>query len=114
MYYLDLFKEVQELLDFPIPQGQNIKTSKTGQAVRAVFKAIVNGLQRGEKVRVAGFGTFSIRIREPRKNHWFEYDPVTKQRYMVEAMEPAKKYVHFSPTAGLRKFVNEGLDDGIE
>ena len=42
--------------------------SRTGAhaAVRAVFAAIANALAAGERVAIAGFGTFSTRQRAPR------------------------------------------------
>lgn len=111
MKYPELFREVRELLDLPLKQGQNDKVGLPGQVVRAIFKAIVDGLQRGEKVEITGFGTFTVRTRKAQKNRWFVHDPVTKGYIAMHVDQPPKKYVHFKPHGSLKTFVGV-KDDG--
>jgi len=44
----------------------NLSRSAAGEAVNAVFDAIVAGVARGKRVTVVGFGTFSPRKRKAR------------------------------------------------
>lgn len=105
---LMLANEIRYLLDMPI--GRRYWESKPYIIVNAVIKAITEALLRGEKVQVMGFGTFRVKTHPPRRHYtnYFFYD---KGRYTEILTLPPKKYVHFSPTRGLRNFVEEGCKD---
>ncbi|MGE5130391.1 MAG: HU family DNA-binding protein [Sphingomonadaceae bacterium] len=44
----------------------NLSRSEAGEAVNAVFEAIVTGVAKGNRVTVVGFGTFMPRKRKAR------------------------------------------------
>lgn len=111
-YYRDLYNEVQELVDLPIPKGRHIQCGTTAKAVKGIFKTIEKALRRGETVQIVGFGTFKLAKIAPRKNHWLMHDPVTGGYMMLpNAKEKAKTYVKFTPSRDLKRFVSEGVED---
>jgi DNA-binding protein HU-beta len=80
-------------------------------AVDAVFGGasrpglIAEALRRGERVQVAGFGTFWVRQRAARVGH----DPRTRQKIDI----PAAAAPAFRPATGLREHVKQdGLRTG--
>lgn len=74
--------------------------SKTGitkkdskEAVKATLEAVAGFLRDGDSVAVAGFGTFSVRERAPRKG---------RDLRTGEAIDiPARPYVRFKASRGL-------------
>jgi len=75
--------------------GLTKKTSR--QAVGAITSVISDGLARGERVTLIGFGTFWVMERKARRGR----NPQTGQTIQV----PAKKVPRFRPGKGLRKAV---------
>ena len=75
--------------------GLTKKTSR--QAVGAITSVITDGLARGERVTLVGFGTFWVMERKARRGR----NPQTGQTIQV----PAKKVPRFRPGKGLRKAV---------
>ena len=69
--------------------ANNLKLSKTDatKAVDAVIGAIENGLKKGEKVVLTGFGTFEVKTRAARQGK----HPKTGATIEI----PASKAVHF-------------------
>ena len=55
-------------------------------------------LSQGERIEIRGFGSFEVRLREPRIAH----NPKTGERVDL----PARKVVHFKPGVELRNRVN--------
>lgn len=49
------------------------------RAVEAVFQSIVDGVQRDQKVAIAGFGTFKKKHRKARKG----MNPITRQEIQI-------------------------------
>jgi len=66
-------------------------------AVDAVFNAITEALEKGEDVRLVGFGTFSVRTRAARKGR----NPRTGATINI----PAKKVPVFRAGKGLKEAV---------
>jgi integration host factor subunit beta len=66
--------------------------------VDAVFSAILEALQRGDKIELRGFGSFRIRERGSRTGR----NPKTGEGVVV----PAKKVPHFKPGKELRELIN--------
>jgi DNA-binding protein HU-beta len=64
------------------------------RAVDAVFEAISNALQNGEKVQLVGFGNFEVRERSARKGR----NPQTGEEIDI----PASKIPAFKPGKSLR------------
>ena len=66
----------------------------SGKAIDAVVSAISDCLARGEKVTLAGFGTFRVTKRKARRG----VNPQTRKSIQI----PAKKVPKFVPGKGLR------------
>jgi integration host factor subunit beta len=66
--------------------------------VDAVFSAILEALQRGDKIELRGFGSFRVRERGSRTGR----NPKTGEGVVV----PAKKVPHFKPGKELRELIN--------
>lgn len=64
------------------------------KALNAVFEVMADGLAGGEKVPVAGFGTFEVRHRAARQG----VNPATKEKIEI----PASKTVGFKPSPKLK------------
>ena len=65
------------------------------QAVEAVFDAISQALQNGEKVQLVGFGNFEVRERNARKGR----NPQTGEEIDI----PASKVPAFKPGKALKE-----------
>ena len=68
-------------------------------ATDSFLGAIAAGLENGNKVKIAGFGTFYVKNKRARKG----MNPKTGERIQVQA----KKYPAFKPSPELRDSVNE-------
>ncbi|SET52883.1 HU family DNA-binding protein [Paenibacillus sp. NFR01] len=86
----DLINVVTEATELP-------KKDAT-KAVEAVFEAITNALQSGDKVQLVGFGNFEVRERSARKGR----NPQSGEEIEI----PASKVPAFKP--------GKALKDGIK
>lgn len=67
--------------------GITIKEAAT--AFDAVIDAITDGLKRGEKIQISGFGTFEVKVKEAREG----INPKTGERIQIETTKlPAFKF----------------------
>jgi DNA-binding protein HU-beta len=82
----DLITQVAEMAE--------ISKKDATKAVDAVFEAISNALQKGEKVQLVGFGNFEVRERSARKGR----NPQTGEEIDI----PASKVPAFKPGKSLR------------
>ncbi len=58
------------------------------KAVKAVFDSITDGLVKGDKVQLVGFGTFEVRSRKEREGR----NPATGEKIKIQALKvPAFK-----------------------
>ena len=74
-------------------------------AVKTILDAMSDALERGHRIEIRGFGSFSLHFRPPRQGR----NPKTG-----EAVALAGKYVpHFKPGKDLRERVNDGADKPI-
>ena len=73
------------------------KANLTNKASRESVDALLNGIKRGEKVVITGFGTFSIRNREARSGR----NPKTGERITISA----RKAPGFTPGKTLKRVV---------
>ncbi len=74
-------------------------TKKEAQAaVEAVFEAIAGALEKGDEVRVIGFGTFKVAERAAREGK----NPQTGAKIKI----PAKKVARFVPGKALKDAIN--------
>lgn len=70
-------------------------------AVKEILEQMAQTLQKGERIEIRGFGSFSLHYRAPRVGR----NPKTGERVELEG-----KYVpHFKPGKELRDRVNESL-----
>ena len=70
------------------------------QIVDQVFQILKETLERGEKVKISGFGNFVTREKRPRKGR----NPQTGEQVMISG----RRVLTFKPSAILRKVVNQG------
>ena len=95
----DLVHAVAGELDVPI--------SRAGEAVDAVLHVIERGLQDGQEVRLAGFGTFAVSTRKATTGR----NPRTGEVIAV----PSTRSVKFRPGKPLRDAVSgTGLREQVE
>ena len=87
-----------ELIDVVAEATESSKAA-AGQALDAVIDAISQALQKGEEVRLVGFGTFSVKERAAGKGR----NPATGEEIDI----PASKSVRFKPGAQLKTIVNK-------
>ncbi|MFQ5646888.1 MAG: HU family DNA-binding protein [bacterium] len=50
-----------------LSKRQNITKKKSSCAVNVIFQSITKALERGDKVELRGFGSFTVRSRQSRK-----------------------------------------------
>ena len=67
-------------------------------AVREIFEIMIETLSAGDRIEIRGFGSFEVRIHEPRVAH----NPKTGEQVSLSR----RKVVHFNPGVELRDRVN--------
>ncbi|MBQ6004793.1 MAG: HU family DNA-binding protein [Selenomonadaceae bacterium] len=77
--------------DIPIKQVEKI--------FREVFATISRELERGERVQIVGFGTFSVKERLPRRGR----NPRTGEPIDL----PPTKHVHFKQGRKIKELLND-------
>jgi len=75
----------QELIE-KVALDVDISKKKAGDAVNAVFDTIRLSLEKGEKITMVGFGTFSVAKRAARKG----LNPATGQKIDIPATKVPK------------------------
>jgi integration host factor subunit alpha len=70
------------------------------QIVDQVFQILKETLEKGEKVKISGFGNFVTREKRPRKGR----NPQTGEEMKISG----RRVLNFKPSAMLRKAVNQG------
>ena len=70
------------------------------QIVDQVFQILKETLERGEKVKISGFGNFVTREKRPRKGR----NPKTGEEMVISG----RRVLSFKASAMLRKVVNQG------
>ena len=82
-----------------VAEAASISKKDAETAVSAVIESITNTLANGEKVQLAGFGTFEVRERSERVGR----DPRTSQEITI----PASKAPAFKAGRALKDSVNQ-------
>ncbi|MGN0901680.1 MAG: HU family DNA-binding protein [Succinivibrio sp.] len=67
-------------------------------AVREIFEVMIETLSAGDRIEIRGFGSFEVRIHEPRIAH----NPKTGEQVNLGR----RRVVHFKPGVELRNKVN--------
>ncbi|OGL47045.1 MAG: integration host factor subunit beta [Candidatus Schekmanbacteria bacterium RBG_16_38_11] len=88
----DLIEKVSEKVSF-------LNKKQTDKVVNRIFDNIRTALAKGDKVEIRGFGSFTIRNRDPREGR----NPLTGEKVSV----PAKKVPFFRAGKELKKMVDK-------
>jgi integration host factor subunit alpha len=80
-----------------ICEKSRISNGEAINIVEATFEIIKASLQRGEPVKISGFGGFVVRTRQPRKGR----NPQTGAEIVI----PERRVLTFKPSALMRKTV---------
>ena len=87
-----------QLIDV-VARESELTKKKAECAVNAVLSAIENALADGEKVQIAGFGTFEVKERAERVGR----NPATRETITI----PASKHPAFTAGKALKEKVNQ-------
>lgn len=71
---------------------------EAGEIVEAVFDSIKANVERGEKVKLSGFGNFVVREKRPRKGR----NPQTGNELVISS----RRVLTFRPSQVLKKALN--------
>jgi len=71
--------------------------------VDQLFQILKETLEKGEKVKISGFGNFLIREKRPRKGR----NPQTGEAVTISR----RRVLKFNPSAKLRKVVNQEVEE---
>ncbi len=82
-----------------VAEAAGLKKKDAEKAVNAVFASLQNALCEGDKVQIAGFGTFKVKERKERTGR----NPRTKAEIIV----PASKAPAFVPAKTFKDAVNK-------
>ena len=77
----------------------NLSKKESAAIINEIFEIIKETLERGEKVKISGFGNFIVRQKEPRKGR----NPQTGDELEISA----RKIVTFKPSQILKSALNE-------
>jgi len=90
MTKIDIIQDVYEKLGFSKKDSANI--------VESVFEIMKDGLARGEKIKISGFGNFSVKNKKSRRGR----NPQTGSEIEISA----RKVLTFKSSQVLRKTLN--------
>lgn len=88
-------KELSELLG----EKSLFSPSKCSEFVDIVFEVMAETLERGEKIKISGFGNFTVHEKEARRGR----NPQTSERIEIAA----RRVMKFKPSLLLRKALNK-------
>ena len=80
-----------------IAEQAGVSKKQADRCLKAFIEALVDALQKGEKVAIPGFGIFQVKERAARKGR----NPKTGEEITI----PARKVVHFKPAKQLRELI---------
>ena len=82
-----------------IAEKTGLTKADSTRALDAVFEAVTKALKKGERVPIAGFGTFNVVKRKAREGR----NPQTGETVKIAA----RKAVTFKPGTALKEVVNK-------
>ncbi len=85
-----------ELVDL-VAEKAGMSKKDSEKAVKAVLESITDGLVKGDKVQLVGFGTFEVRSRKEREGR----NPATGEKIKIKAL----KVPAFKPGKALKEKV---------
>lgn len=103
MNHRTILNELSDILELPRLHANG----ESWRILNAILKTITSALQRGETVKIHGFGIFSIRTRPAHRCYSYFYPCLGKGQHGEIGMRPAKQYVHFQPSKVLLRMLNE-------
>jgi integration host factor subunit alpha len=74
---------------------------ESAESVEQVFEIMKEAIEKGEKIKISGFGNFVVREKRPRKGR----NPKTGEELMISA----RRVLTFKPSAVLREGTNQGI-----
>ena len=90
-----------ELIERLADKTRHVPAKDVELAIKEMLEQMAQTLQRGERIEIRGFGSFSLHYRAPRVGR----NPKTGETVKLDG-----KYVpHFKPGKELRERVNESL-----
>ncbi|MFT5839450.1 MAG: integration host factor subunit beta [Flavobacteriales bacterium] len=91
-----------ELIERLADKMRQVPSKDVELSIKEMLEQMAQTLQKGERIEIRGFGSFSLHYRAPRVGR----NPKTGETVKLDG-----KYVpHFKPGKGLRERVNESLD----
>jgi integration host factor subunit alpha len=87
----EMVKIICEKIGFGLKESTEI--------VEQLFEIMKETLERGEKIKISGFGNFNIRTKPPRKGR----NPKTGEEIVISG----RRVVTFKPSVMLRKVLNQ-------
>lgn len=87
-----------QMIEKLIMKYMDINPKLIDVCVREIFEAMIESLAKGERIEIRGFGSFEIRIRQPREAH----NPKTGAKVSLDE----RRVVHFKPGIELKSRVN--------
>jgi len=88
----DIIARIYEKVGFSKKEAMDI--------VEATFELIKNNLERGEKVKISGFGNFVVNQKRPRRGR----NPQTGEEITIMG----RRILTFKPSQTLKKSLNNG------
>ena len=82
-----------------LAEKHNLSKAEAERVLKDVFRLISEALDKGERVHIPGFGTFTVKERAERKGR----NPRTGEPMVI----PARKVVAFKPSKALKTEVND-------
>ncbi len=99
--YREVAMTKSELIERLALKADHIPAKELETAVKELLEQLAQTLQKGERIEIRGFGSFSLHYRAPRVGR----NPKTGETVQLEG-----KYVpHFKPGKELRDRVNESM-----
>jgi integration host factor subunit alpha len=78
-----------------------LKIKESTEIVEQVFGILKETLEGGEKIKISGFGNFTIHTKRPRKGR----NPKTGEEITIAE----RRVLTFRPSQALRKVLNQGV-----
>lgn len=90
-----------ELIERLTNKARHMQAKDVETAIKEILEQMAQTLQRGERIEIRGFGSFSLHYRAPRVGR----NPKTGESVKLDG-----KYVpHFKPGKELRERVNDSI-----
>jgi len=90
-----------QLIERLADRARHIPAKEVETAIKELLEQMAQTLQRGERIEIRGFGSFSLHFRAPREGR----NPKTGETVKLDG-----KYVpHFKPGKELRERVNDSI-----